>query len=74
MIHDLEQLRLDQEQIGDPLGLDRRQRVRRLVGVLQHHRAAAQQRDVDEHLGQVGQLPVDQLPPVGGLGAPTMAV
>ena len=68
VVHQLEQLRLDQEQVGDPLRLDRRQRVRGLVAILEHHHAPAEQGDVDQHLGQIGQTAIDELPPVGGAG------
>lgn len=68
MVHQLEQLRLDQEQVGDPLRLDRRQRVGGLVAILEHHHASAEQGDVDQHLGQIGQTAIDELPPVGRAG------
>ena len=65
-----EQLRLDEEQVGDAGRLDRCERRRGLHLVLQHDRAAAEQRRVDEQLRQVGQRPVGELPPcgVGGRG------
>ena len=47
--------------MGDPLGLDRGEGGGRLECALQDDRAAAEQRGVDQDLGQVGELAVGQL-------------
>lgn len=47
--------------MGDPLGLDRGEGGSRLECALQDDRAAAEQRGVDQGLGQVGELAVGEL-------------
>jgi hypothetical protein len=75
VVHHLEQLRLDQEEVGDPLGLDQGEGVGGVVAIPQHDATAAQQRDVHQRLGEIGQVAVDELPAgIGALGALTMAV
>ena len=66
VVHEHEQLRLDQEQVSDPLALDGVQGGDRLEVVLQDDGAAAEQGLVDQDLGEVGQLAVGQLAAVRG--------
>ena len=74
VIHEVEQLRFDQEQMGDPLSLDRGEGGSRLECALQDDRAAAEQGGVDQGLGQVGELAVGQLAARFGLGTAIILV
>ena len=66
MIHELEELRLDQEQISDPFCWNGFQRVDCLVAISEHDRAATKEGEVDQYLRQIGQGPIDELAPIFG--------
>ena len=65
VVHEREELRLDQEQVGDPLPFDRGEGGGGLELLLEDDGAAAEQGLVDEDLGEVGELAVGQLPALG---------
>jgi hypothetical protein len=66
MVHKVEQLRLDQKEIRDPLGRDGLKRVDGLIPIPEHDGASAQERYVDEYLRQMGQGTIDKLASVFG--------
>ena len=64
MIHEFEQLWLDQKQVGNTLGRDRLERVHCLVAIFERDHAAAKQGDVDQDLREICEGAVDELPPI----------
>ena len=66
MIHQLEELRLYQEQISDPIGGNGFQGVDCLVAISEHDRAATTEGDVNKHLRQIGEGPIDELASIFG--------
>jgi hypothetical protein len=61
VIHQFEELWLDEKQIRNALFLNDGERVCGIVAGPQHNGSATQQRDVDEDLRQIGEWAIHQL-------------